>query len=85
MERELEILGRRVVITEGAMPHDATLTIDGTSIPLEYHDGFGGWGVSHTIYGFFSDLERLAEHMIVSNPRLIIGHGGGHHGGGHNE
>ncbi len=81
MEREVEILGRTVVITEGTTPHDAQMTIDGKHIPLTYHEGFEGWGVHHTIYGYFSELELLARHMIVSNPSLKIGHGGG--GGTH--
>ena len=84
MERHLVILERNVVIVEGLTPQDARLTIDDVEIPIHYHEGFEGWGVAHTIYGFIPDLELLAEHIIVSNPSLVIGHGGhdegGHHG-----
>jgi hypothetical protein len=74
--REVQIRGHTVAISEGATPHDAQLTIDGVNVPLVYNEGFEGWGVEHTIFGFFPDLELLADHMIVSNPSLRIGHGG---------
>ncbi len=88
MVREVEVRGRQVSITEGPNPEDARLVIDGTNIPLVYHDGFKGWGVEHTLFGFFSDLKTLAEQMITSNPDLVIGHGrgyGDHGGGGHHD
>lgn len=83
MQREFSFSGRQVVINQPEDPHAATLTIDGTSIPLTWHEGFQGWGVIHTVYGHFPDLERLAKHMIIGNPRLRIGHGGGHIGDEH--
>lgn len=77
--RNVTIFGRQVTITEGATPQDARLVIDSTNIPLIYHAQFGGWSVEHTTYGFYSDLEQLAEHIISSNPSLTIGHGNGGH------
>ena len=84
MVKNLTIRNRMVQIITSGNPQDARLLIDGKNIPLLYNEGFKGWGVSHTIYGHFSDLERLADHMIISNPKLVIGHGHGdpkHDGG----
>jgi hypothetical protein len=78
MPQHLTIDGRHVVITTDADPKKVKLEIDGKDIPLVYHPGFKGWGVAHTIYGFFGDLAKLATHMIRSNPELIIGHGDDH-------
>lgn len=89
MFKELTINNYNVQITTGDLPSDARLVINGKNIPLIYHEGFRGWGVEHTIYGFFQNLEKLAEHMIYSNPELRIGHGGepehdhDDHSGGH--
>ncbi len=80
MDRHVEILGHQVHITEGPTPVDTRLSIDGKEIPLVYNSAFYGWGVSHTIYGFYHELERLARHIVVSSPYLIIAHGNGHGG-----
>lgn len=75
MKTEFDYMGYHVIITEGARPEDAQLQINDVVFPLQYHPGFKGWGVHHTVYGFLPSLEKLAQHIIISNPRLIIGHG----------
>lgn len=60
---------RQVSICQSGDPTDAWMEIDGVDVPLHYHPDFAGWAaVNH--FGWFPDLEQLADSVLVSNPRL---------------
>lgn len=60
---------RQVSICQAHEPTDAWMEIDGVDVPLQYHPQFAGWAALNH-YGYFADLEQLANSVIVSNPRL---------------
>ena len=61
--------GYNIVITNEIDPSNSKLTINGQEIPILYSIDHKGWHVHHTLWGWFEELELLAKHLIISNPR----------------